>query len=175
MRDFKICPKPQNRNAQYLFVSVLIAGAVAFGVSFVFDSRRGLLQLLAVCFLVTAVFVYTKYIGVSYVYEMTEDADGTPVFVICQRTGKRISTLCRVSLCDVTAIEKLTGDERRERKVRQGFVRYVYTPTLFPDTVYLMTSAGRYESSEIVLEGTDEFADMLRRAVAEAKERIAED
>lgn len=166
--------KPSNTKAKRLFIllmglsALLAAGAVALNIFG--GPYKGVVAFCGCISIVAAVFIYTKYIGVEYYYDVTFDSEGTAVFVVRQVTGKRESTLCRIDLWSITKIEKLTAKERSAHKAQAGFKRYFYLPTLSPDSVILITIRSEYENAEIVIEANDEFASMLKGYAREARE-----
>ena len=97
-----------------------------------------------------------------------ETVENTPIFVVRQVTGKRQTTLSRIDLENIKKIEKQDKKEQSAHKTSADFRKYVYAPTLFPETVYRITVIGRYEKAEIIIECSDEYADYLRSAVVEA-------
>ena len=61
----------------------------------------------------------------------------------------------------IVKIEKQTRDQLRQHKTGNEMKKYSYLPTLDPDQVYRITTSGRYEKAEILIESSDEFANML--------------
>lgn len=170
IQGITVHPKPQNRNAWYLCFACVGLAAVCLIVAGFLVRYRGVIQLTAVFFLVTAILLYVRYIGAHYAYEITEDYEGVPVFVVTQTTGKRVSTMCRVALWDITDITRQTRAEAQADKPdRKVFRLYRYMPTIRPAVSYRLTVEGA-ERSIVRIEGTEEFIDYLSRVVAEAKE-----
>ncbi len=167
--------KPSNNNAKYAFTGLLGAAAAIMVTYFIVDRFKGIIGLFAVAAITAAVLIYTKYIGVEYYYDITFDSEGAPVFVVRQMIGKRQSTLCRVDLHNITKVEKLTKAERSKHKTEPGFRKYVYFPTLFPDSAILIRLNSPHESAEVFIEAPDEFADLLRSYAIEARETRFED
>lgn len=163
--------KPQNNKAKGLFFIFFALTCLLFSLSYAFSAYRWISQLIAVLCLVTAILLYTKYISAIYYYEILLDRDDVPMLVVRQQMGRRSTTLCRVDLADITAIERKTREEYRAHKTDAHKARYVYTPTLFPDTVYLVTVISRHETAEIVLEGSEEFIEHLRSCATLAREQ----
>ena len=89
IREFAVRPVPKNKNARTLFFVLLGGAAVGMIASYFMNSYKGIVQLLALILLVAAVTVYTRYIGSVYSYEVSFDSDGTPIFVVCQLSGRR--------------------------------------------------------------------------------------
>ena len=175
IQEFAVRPVPKNQNARRTFFILLGAAAAAVVVSYFLASYKGIIQLAALILLVCAVLVYTRYVGISYYYEVTHDAEGTPLFLVTQLSGKRRTALCRVDLWDIASIETLTGEQYRAYKPERGVKRYNYTPTMRPDTVNLMVVRSRTEKAVVFLELSEEYRDMLLSFVKEAKAMRAED
>ena len=160
-----------NGYARGICLGLFITSLAVFLLSGVLGSHRGVVSLIGVIFMCAGIMIYTRYIAPEYYYDVTFDADGVPVFVARQITGRRASTLCRVSLSDVTSVKRETAAERRAHKTPYGVKKYSYTPTLNPAVTYRISTVSPYESAEIVIEVTDEYADMLREYVNEAKNK----
>lgn len=169
INEFSVHPKPQNNNAKIIFgVCLIIAFAFILASSF-FTLYKGVIAFAGVCFIITALIFYTKYMAVEFIYDVMI-VDGIPLLVVRQITGKRQSTLCRVELADVTDVTTESREVRRAHKTPVGVRKYNYTPTVSPAEVHRLTVSNKYERAEIVLEGSREFADNLRAIVIEAKE-----
>jgi hypothetical protein len=136
---------------------------------------RGIVCLIGMVFLITAITLYTKYLSVEYYYDITFDSEGTPLFVVRQLIGKRQTTLCRIGLAEIVRIEREGVKERREHKTPAGFVKYSYLPTLMPEAAYRVITTSRYEKAEILIEISEEFASLLRAYSLEAREMITDD
>ncbi len=174
IREFTLRPKATNKRAQYLIAAFLFAAAAFFVLYLAMEHYKGLIGLVSVGFITAAVFIYTKYVAPEYYYDIMI-ANDTPLFVIRQLTGKRYVTLCRIELRSIMKVERFTAAERREHKTPDGFVKYIYTPTIAPEVVYILTSVSRYERAEITIEANDEFAALLLSYAAEARENYVEE
>ena len=119
--------------------------------------------------LTTAIFIYTKYVSVDFYYDVIVDEVEEPLLVVRQQIGKRTVTLCRVPLADIVSVTKETKEERRAHKRERGVGLYLYSPTLSPDVSYRIFVSNRYERSEVVLEGSDEFFSKIKELSAEAR------
>ena len=173
--EFSVKPKPKNNNAKILAIVLLGLSVAVFAVSWFIDSYRGIVGLVAAIFLVSAILIYTKYIAPEYSYDVVIDHRGLPLFVVRQITGKRITTLCRVDLYALRKIEPESGKEARAHKTPIGMRKFIYTPTLFPPSVYRMTVESREENSEIVIEVSDEYAALLWQYATEARSMVTEE
>ena len=69
------------------------------------------------------------------------------------------------------SVKKESRAERRAHKCEQGFLQYVYAPTLSPQFSYRLTVRSRYEKAEIIIEISDDFAEYLKSIINEAKEQ----
>jgi hypothetical protein len=113
---------------------------------------KGIVALAGAILLVVGITVYSKYLASVYYYDITKDANGTPVFVVRQIMGKRESTLCRIDVADIISVTHETSAERRNHKTPAGYLKYVYTPTLMPKATSRLIVEGQYEKAEIVIE-----------------------
>ena len=172
--EFSVYAKPTNNKAKLTFW-VLVALASASFAGYVVMSqfkinKSGLVGFLALILIVAAVFIYTKYVSPKTYYDVTHDSDGTAVFVVRQIIGKRATTLCRIALCEIVQIVRETAAERKAHKTPFSTRKYVYLPTMSSAVSYRLITRNRYESAEILIEVSDEYADTLLSYVKEAKE-----
>ena len=170
MTDFTYKPTPQNKRAIYLFIAFAI-GAVAFTILYItIGQYRGLVGLVAMMFVVAAVFMYTRYMAAEYYYDVLVN-DETPILVVRHRLGRRDTTMCRVELYNVVSIERQTKADRKAHLTPEDHVRFTYSPTVDPEITYLITTASRTEKAEITIEADEEFAAAFMACVNEAKAR----
>lgn len=169
IREFAVRPMPKNQNARRLFFILLGAAVATVAISYFLPSHKGIVQLASLILLVSAVLIYTRYLGSTYSYEVAHDTEGTPIFLVTQLTGKRRTALCRVNLADIQSIEVLTGAQYRAYKPEVGIKKYNYTPTLHPDEVHLMQVRSRTENAVVFLELSEEYRSMLLSFIEEAK------
>lgn len=161
--------KPTNNKARnYSFTALMIA-VVLTAVYMAIPVYKGVVGLVLIASLVFCIFIYTKYISPVYFYDIDFDAYGVPVFVVRQVTGRRQSTLSRISLSDITDIKRESAKERSSHKTPMEYRKYVYSPTLMPDFTYRLTVVNKYEKAEIIIEASEEYASMLSEYVEEAK------
>ena len=163
IKELSVRPKPQNNNAKILTGAFFTLFAIAFLVSMRISRFSGVVATAAMFLLVSALLVYTKYVSVSFCYDLVNGENDEGLFVVRQTLGKRNQTLCRISLRDIVKIEKETRQQRRAHKTERGVMRYSYTPTLSPAVSYRIFVKNRYESCEIVIEGNDEFIELITR------------
>lgn len=169
INEFSVHPKPTNNKAKIVFFITVIAGLAVSTVSCFLPIYKGLVGMVGLLLIVTALLFYTKYIAIEFYYDIVKDDDGLPLLVVRQTIGKRTTTLCRIELADITKVETESAAERRAHKTERGVLKYNYTPTFSPSEVHRITVINRYERAEIVIEGSRELADMLRTYSAEAR------
>ncbi len=167
--EFSVHPKPRNNNAKIFFTAGLFLSALAFFAYLTVPSYKGLIGVLAIALITAAILIYTKYVSVDYYYDITFDSNEAPIFVVRQVTGKRQSTLCRIDMADIVKITYETSEERRKKKKDINSKLYVYTPTLFPPDIYRILAKNRYDSFELIIEGTEELARLLTEYSDEAR------
>lgn len=170
IKNFSVTAKPQNNNAKILMWVFFALALICLAVAIFIKQYKGVVGLGTLGFITLAVLVYTKYISVVFHYDIIAEGEDEPLFVVRQTIGKRHSTLCRIALADVQRIERETLKQRREHKSEPGVVKYVYTPTLAPETSIRMSVSSRFERAEIIIEGSDEFIELLKGIVITAKE-----
>lgn len=173
INEFQIKLKATNNKAKAVFFTLSACAAIAF-IAYYYMRNNGIMRaslvgLLGLLLITAALTFYTKYMSAVYYYEIMRDSAGTPLFLVKQTVGKRISTLCRIALYEIKKIERTTSEERKAHKLEAGYRKYSYLPTFMPSITYRLTTASRYERSEIYIEISDEFAEQLRAYVAEAQ------
>lgn len=171
--------KPTNKKAKVAF-SVLGACALIAFVAYYYMrnnaiDKASLVGLLGLVFLTASLTFYTKYMSAVYYYEIMHDAAGTPLFIVKQAVGKRISTLCRIALYEIIKIERTEPGERKAHKTADGHRKYSYIPTFMPNITYRLTVKSRYEKSEIYIEISDEFAEVLKGYTEEARASVTDE
>jgi hypothetical protein len=162
INEFSVHAKPKNKNSAIAFVVLLLTSALGFCVYFIIDSYKGVVGLFALMILTVAILVYTKFIAPAFYYDIAIDSEGIPMFVVRQIIGKRQTTLCRLDLADIVSVDYETKKERSLHKTPRGTRKYIYAPTMFPKEIYRITAKGHYESAEIIIEGSEVFANTLR-------------
>jgi hypothetical protein len=179
INDLQIRLKATNNKAKVAFFTLGGCAVIAF-VAYYFMRRASvdkasLIGLLGLVLITASLTFYTKYMSSVYYYEIMHDTAGTPLFLVKQTVGKRVSTLCRIALYEISNIERVTRAERKEHKTPSDHRKYNYVPTFMPDVTYRMTVRSRYERAEIYVEITDEMSNMLRGYIEEAKVNAIED
>ena len=179
INELQLRLKPTNNKAKVAF-SVFGACALIAFLTYYFMrgegiSKASLVGLLGLVLLTVSLTFYTKYMSSVYYYEIMRDSVGTPLFLVKQAVGKRVSTLCRIALYEIKNIERTTPEERKGRKTPSDHRKYNYVPTFMPDVTYRLTTASRYEKAEIYIEISDEFSETLKLYVSEAQALASDD
>ena len=175
MQEFSVKLTPSNNKARIAFIALLTGSFLLFVISTLLPLYRGLVSLGGMVCLVAALTLYTKYISPVYYYDFTDDGYGTRLFVVRQMTGKRQSTLCRISFGEIKNVERETPQIRRSHKTPSGYRKYSYLPTLDPELSYRLTIENSYEKAEILIEVTDELAAEIEKYSKMAKTSFYEE
>ncbi len=168
MREFSVHPKAQSNLAKNVFFALLGSALLILVASYISPMFNGLISFAAMICIVAAVYIYSKYIGADYYYDITE-SEGAPLLVIRHKVGKRNTTLCRLDIASIVSVTPLTRSELKAKPQEKDILRFTYCPTMCAQSVYLISSRSRYEQADIVIEGTDELADLLMQIAAECR------
>ena len=160
--EFTLRPQAQNKKSVYMFTAFMLGAAASVVLYINMKVYRGMIGLVAMMFIIAAIFMYTRYMAAQYFYDVTV-LDGEPLFVIRHKLGRRETTMCRIAVADIVSIEKQDKQKRRDHKTPVEYKRYFYSPTLDPEITYLIIARSRYEKAEITVEANDEFAATLLR------------
>ncbi len=169
IREFSAKPKCSNNKARMLFVMSTSVGFALVLLSTFIPAYKGLVSLAAIILLTLSVMLYTRYIAPVYFYDIMVTEGGEPLFVVRQQTGKRYTTLCRISLYEIVKVEKETAEQRRGHKTLSEVKKYSYLPTLDPAESYRITVNGKYEKAEILIEAGEDFISILSQYANEAR------
>lgn len=160
--EFTFRPIPKKGKAITVFFGALIIAAALVIASVISLKYKGLISLAAVAFMCAALYVYSRYLGGEYAYVVAYGGEDEPLLLVTKRIGKRVTTLANFYVADIVSVKKEGGGERAEHKSEAGVIKYNYNPSLMPDTTYRISLKSRWVSAEVVLEGTDEFAEKIR-------------
>ncbi len=173
IRELSVKPKPSNNKARAAFFACIILSFNLVALSMLIEQYKGIVGLGGMALLCIAMLFYTKYLSPLWFYDITFDSDGTPVFVVRQQIGKRHTTLCRIGIAEIIGVERESAKERREHKTPSGVTKYFYLPTLDPAESYRLTTSGRHERAELLIECSEEFASLIRAYSSEARENLS--
>ena len=169
MRELSTKASPKNSRAKVAFYILLALAGISSVVYLLADRYKGIFGLVVMIFLVSAVYIYTRYIGVQYYYDLTHDNTGEAVFVVRRQVGKSSSTLARLGLSEISSVKRENRAEAKAHKTPYGYRKYFYTPTLMPSETVRLTVISPYESSEVIIEATEEYEKQLTRYIKEAR------
>ena len=162
IREFSIKAKPTNGKARKLTATLFILCAILTVVYLAIPTYKGIVGFFILVLITAAVFLYNKYIASVYYYDLTFDHTGECVFVVRQTVGKKVSTLARLSLSDVTDVSVIDSAAYKKLRTPLGYRKYVYLPTVSPATVCVMTVISPYESATVAIELSQEMANLLK-------------
>ena len=180
MNEILIKPKAQNEKGKRVFLLSLVACAVTFLLSLILPKYAGIVQLVSLILLCISLYFYNRYVGTTYIYELSGDGTGEALFIVRQEVGKRSTTHCRMSLANLRAARRMTKEELREYKRRRSRMKrhtlptaeeregtlgapsadvgvYFYGPTFMPETLCLLSFRGRFERADVFIECSDEL------------------
>ena len=173
IKESTVRPKPSNNNAKIIMLVTMLLALLAVASYVVLDKYRGVVALVAICFLTSSILFYTKYIAPVFLYDIFIDDTNTALFVVRQRTGKREVTLARIEIADITDVKFESREERKNYKTVGGVLKYNYCPTLNPSTSCRIFYKSSHEISEIIIEVSEEYSKMLLNYAKIAKEMRA--
>ncbi len=160
--EISMIAKPASKAAKYVFVG-LVGTALILVLSIYFGAPfSGIIWTVALVFVTAALYVYNRHIASEYCYELNTYG-GKESFVINMRVGKTVRTLARLDLDAVTEVRRLDGKEYRAYKCEKGVFKYPYFPTMFPNSVYLVSIRSVNENADLFIEASEEFARELAR------------
>ena len=125
-------PKRNVKFAGGVSLSLMIVALVLFALAGMdIFAARALLQLIATLFAVAGIFILTKYVLLSYVYTLSEN-DGEYDLLIAQISGKKSTTVARISVSDIAEVKQIDASERSYGKA------YDYSAELLPKELLLL-------------------------------------
>lgn len=151
--------KPSNKVAKYVLLGLSGSALIFVIAARISEKLSGLIWLGAFAFIVSALFIYTRYLGVEYCYQITNA--GVPSLVVSQITGNRSRTMARIDLDSITELRYMTRDEYRAHKCDSAVVKYNYFPTMMPSHLYLISMRSEHERADIFIEADESFASAL--------------
>ena len=135
---YRYDPPRKNRVAVYV-ASALSASAIVmiFFTSFFPNfPLRSVLQTVAMCLLIAAVLVVSRYLTHNYAYEVVQGENGKLDFTVTELRRKSRITVCRIGLDDVRRAEMVTAENREvlKRDARKK-KKYHYCVDMCPDSL----------------------------------------
>ncbi len=159
LKELSYVAKATNNVARQVLIGLVGSAAIFVVASYITPKLSGLVWMVAFIFIVASIYVYTRYVGSTYLYEIADV--GTPSFVISLTVGKTSRTMARIDIDSITEVRRLTGKEYRKYKCEKGVVKYSYFPTMMPTALYLISMRSPYENADIFIEADESFAKTL--------------
>ena len=170
LRETVYKPKPTNDSAKRMLIGCSVSALAFVAAANLTPKFSGIVWLVAFCFIVASIYVYNKYVGAEYCYEIAEY--GTPTLIVSLTVGKTSKTMARIDIDSITDIKRMSSEEFRKYKSEKGITKYTYHPTMIPDEVYLLSMRSTYENADIFIEASDAFILTLQRTAEAAREQV---
>ena len=170
-------PKKSNKTAQRVILILLLGVILLFGITTVFPgiAYRWVYQLIGLGMLTAVLFLVTRYITRSYLYQIRK-GDGAKMdleILECSGNGRRQFTVCRVSLSGLRSLTLLDlsdggkSDALLAARKQEKKKIYNYCVDLQPQTSCLLQCDESGEELWIRLNYEPELWDMLSRFSSE--------
>ena len=160
IKEMRYTARPRTKAAKSVFLGLLGTSLIFVIAANLSPAYSGIIWLVALGFITATIYVYNRYVGAEYCYEVS-DSGGRPSFIISMRIGKTVRTMARVDLYAITEVHKMTRAEYRAHKCDRDIARFSYFPTMFSDEVYLVRVRSHYEKADLFIEADDNFAALL--------------
>ena len=167
--DFSVRPKAQNNNAKILMWAGYIIGFLSACASCFAGSASRYTIIIAAIGFILGLVVHTKFVAVELYYDVITDGVEEPMFVVRYKTGRRVTTMCNISLADVVSVTAETSSERKAHKREREVGLYNFSPTLFPEKTYRMCVRSVHGKNDLILEGSEEYFQKILELVEQAK------
>lgn len=140
---YEYAPQPEKRRERQLALCLIIIGTASFVSSFFGKNVLFLLfRCLSYVLLMTATVIVGRYLNHRYSYRVAPREDGDLLgndLTITEYMNKRTRVVCRISVSDITKIERVTGENRKEIfKTARGNRIYRYTDRMGYENTYLL-------------------------------------
>jgi len=161
---------PKGKKGKRLSVVLLVIACVGLIASALLDIRyRVFYQLIAFVIYLFSFELLNRYHLTTFCYAVDEEN-----FIITKRMGKRMQTVCNLSLSTLIGIEKApkTPEEKEAYRARFGRapLRYNYCQSLQPKTAYLVLFEFNGKTAEIAFEPNEAMVLCLRNRIRLKKE-----
>ena len=161
--------RPRTKAAKSVFLGLLGTSLLLVVAANISPVYSGIIWLVALGFITATIYVYNRYVGAEYCYEVSESG-GRPSFIINMRIGKTVRTMARVDLYAITEVKKMTREEYRAHKSGRDVARFPYFPTMFSDEVYLVCVRSHHEKADLFIEADGDFVATLTQDVSVEQE-----
>ena len=182
-------PKAENRGAKALMLLLVALGSLCFSFTIPQPAYRGLWTLSATILLMSGVFVWARYIGISFTYEIAlrgyppaEYAAASPAnvtalpphmldFTVRKTQGRRSFTDARLGLDELTYFDlypRRGGKAREVHKKYPTMKLFNYTVSMIPERAYIAVFVdGDGDVAGLILELDAAMASYLSRIAGE--------
>ena len=171
--DASYIAKPRNNTARSVLIGLACSAVIFVIAANITPKYSGIIWFVAFAFIVASLYVYNKYVGAVYLYEVA--VYGVPTLVISLTVGKTVKTMARIDIDSITEIKHLSDAELRAYKPQKGTVKYTYYPTMLPSDVYLIAMRSQYENADIIIEADEQFISVIRRMLDNNQQSFGEE
>ena len=162
--------KPNSRVQYYLSGALFAVGIVGFLLTNLLDRYVGVAQFCAILPIIAAIFILVKYCLSTPTYDISFNDEGRAMLVVRSVSGRRFHPVCFAFLAHVTSVTAETPEERGAHKTASGCALYTSTASMRPTLTYRVSADTHGSHKEIVLECSEEFANLIRTYAIEARE-----
>ena len=161
---------PKGKKGKRLSVVLLVIACVGLiGAALLDISYRLFYQLIAILIYVFSFELLNRYHLTTFRYMVTEED-----FVITKRMGKRVQTVCCLSLSTLIGIEKKpkTKEEKEAffRRYGKPVIRYNYCQSLAPRSSYCILFDFNGKLTQIVFEANEPMVQYLNAYIRSKEE-----
>ena len=160
MEEKRFTPRPKNKVAPICAMAFVVCGLALFLVLPRFITQYAApVQLAAVMVLVIGIFIAMKYCFVSNTYVLMEGENGRPWFLVEQKQGRRVSTVCQLPVSRLLAIEEYHRGDAAPKTTGQTFS---YIATMNGPEYQFLRARGDKGELLIKIEADADFLAALR-------------
>ena len=163
---------PQKNLKKTTGIVLLLGAAAAVAVFFtsLFPEMpfRWALQLMAIGCLAAIVYITARYVTKSFIYRIEKrDEDGGLDLTVTELTGgKKPVTVCRIGLESISAVSRVTEENRESLKKKagdSGRKKFIYICDIKPPVTLWLFAEECGEPLSIKISANEEFASLIER------------
>ncbi len=167
--DISYTPK-RDKKLPAIILSCLFAVLILCCICLMFHWwREAVFQAIFIICAVGIVFVFVRFFKTQYTYTINYE---DKLFLVTQRDGKRLTTLCRLDLFSLYRIRPYEEDDNIERHHAD---RYSFCVNIFPEKTYLAFFDDGEHIVSLRMEFDDRFYTLLCRVAEQYEPREEED
>lgn len=164
LNEVSMIAKPANKASRYVFLglvgtAIILILAVYMGAPF-----SGIIWTVVFALVIAALYIYNQHVASEFCYELSSYG-GIDSFIVSMKVGKTEKTLARLDADAITEVRHLNRKEYRAYKCEKNVYKYTYFPTMFADSLYLVSIRSENENADLFIEATEEFARELERCI----------